>query len=107
LHLLDLGDGAIEAFLRCSPKQCDRRYATTSPIDLLPLQVPQVLLHGTLDEVVRFDLSERFVKASPDARLVALRGAGHYELIDPRTKYWPVVLKSILAPIISLQPASH
>ena len=73
--------------------------AHPSPMDLLPLRVPQVLVHGTDDEIVPFEMSERFVKASKNTRLVALRGAGHFEPIDPRSKQWPAVVKNILAPM--------
>ena len=98
-HALNLGSGAIETFLGGSPTQCDDRYRLASPVDLLPLKTPQVLLHGTDDDTVPFELSEQFANASANARLVAVRGAGHFELIDPRTEYGPFVLKDILAPI--------
>lgn len=98
-YTLNLGSGAVKAFLGCGPKRCDDRYAKSSPIDLLPLNIPQVLLHGTADDVVPFELSQRFAKASRNARLIELRGAGHYELIDPRSKEWPTVLDNIVSPI--------
>src|ERR1019366_4147640 len=96
----NLGGGAIEVFVGCAPKECGDRYTAISPTDLLPLKVPQVLIHGTDDEVVPFELSRGFAARSANARLVALRGAGHFELIDPRAKQWPVVLENILAPIV-------
>lgn len=96
-HSLQLGKGAIEAFLGCSPTECARRYAESSPIEMLPLKVPQLVVHGTADEVVPFEFSRRFVAASGNARLVPLEGAGHFELIDPRAKEWPAVLENILA----------
>jgi acetyl esterase/lipase len=96
---LRLGDGAVQAFLGCDPKQCDDRYRAASPMDLLPLPVPQALIHGTEDDVVPFEFSERFVKASRNAELIPLRGAGHFTLIDPRAKEWSVVLESIVKPL--------
>jgi acetyl esterase/lipase len=95
----NLGGGAVEAFIGCSPKKCEDRYATASPIDLLPLKVPQILLHGNADDIVPFEQSQRFTKASANARLVALGGAGHFDLIDPRAKVWRVVLDNIVGPI--------
>jgi len=92
---LQLGGGAVKDFMGCSPQQCDSRYKSSSPMDLLPLRVPQRVLHGTADDVVPFDLSQRFAKASKNAELVRLEGAGHFELIDPRAKEWPVVLRNV------------
>ena len=100
-HALKLGSGAIEEFVGGGPIECDDRYATASPIDLLPFKVPQVLVHGTADDTVPFELSKRFAEASKNARLVTLRGAGHFEPIDPRSNWWPTVLENILSPIVS------
>jgi acetyl esterase/lipase len=94
---LNLGSGAVAAFMGCTPKQCDASYRTSSPMDLLPLRVPQRLLHGTADDIVPFELSQSFAKASKNAQLVPLPGAGHFELIDPRSKEWPTVLNNITA----------
>ena len=41
-------------------------------------------------------MSRRFAKASKNARLIPLAGAGHFDLIDPRAKVWPTVQKAIL-----------
>jgi hypothetical protein len=38
----------------------------------------------------------RFAKKSQNARLIPLQGAGHYELIDPRSREWATVQKNIL-----------
>jgi pimeloyl-ACP methyl ester carboxylesterase len=66
-------------------------------MDMLPLKVPQRLLHGTADDIVPFELSQRFARASKNAQLVPLPEAGHFELIDPRSQEWPTVLKHITA----------
>jgi acetyl esterase/lipase len=95
----NLGSGAVSAFMACHPKQCDDRYSAASPMDLLPISVPQTLLHGTADDIVPFELSQRFAKASKNSQLIPLAGAGHFELIDPRSKEWPTVLKHICQPI--------
>jgi len=94
---LNLGSSAVRDFMGCTPKQCDGSYAASSPMDLLPIKVPQRLLHGTADDIVPFELSERFAKASKNAQLVPLPGAGHFELIDPRSKEWLTVLRHITA----------
>jgi len=95
-YALQLGGGVVSLLLGGSPSQVPSRYAAASPKELLPISVPQRLIHGTEDNIVPFELSEQFARASKNARLVPLKGAGHFELIDPRSREWPVVQKSIL-----------
>jgi acetyl esterase/lipase len=55
-----------------------------SPLELLPLGVRQILIHGTEDDSVPYEMSERYVDAAGgEAELVTLEGTGHFELIDP------------------------
>ena len=96
-HALRLGAGAVEAFIGCAPTECADRYSAASPADLLPIKVPQRLLHGAADDIVPIELSESFAKASANAQLTAFPGAGHFELINPRSKEWPQVLCQITA----------
>jgi len=93
---LQLSNGVVKQFLGGSPEQTPQRYAATSPIELLPISVPQRMVHGTADNIVPFDMSERFAKASQNAKLIPLKGAGHFELIDPRSREWETVQKNIL-----------
>jgi pimeloyl-ACP methyl ester carboxylesterase len=81
------------------PGAVPERYAAVSPIELLPLGVPQVLVHGRADTIVPVDGSERYVAAArargDDATLVALDGLGHFEPIDPGSSAWPHVLGAV------------
>ncbi|HME05430.1 MAG TPA: prolyl oligopeptidase family serine peptidase [Bryobacteraceae bacterium] len=94
---LQLSQGIVGKLLCGSPDEVPERYSAASPIELLPISVPQRLIHGTKDDIVPFEMSEHFAAASHNARLVSLPGAGHFELIDPRSKEWMTVQKSILA----------
>jgi acetyl esterase/lipase len=96
---LNLGGGAVAGLMGCSPKKCNSNYAAASPMDLLPIKVPQCLLHGAADDIVPFELSQRFAKASKNAQLIRIPDAGHFDLIDPRSKAWPTVLQNITAPL--------
>ena len=58
--------------------------------------LPQRVVHGTADNIVPFEMSQRFAKASGNAKLIPLAGVGPLRLIDPRAKVWPTVQKSIL-----------
>jgi pimeloyl-ACP methyl ester carboxylesterase len=68
-------------------------------MDLVPIGVPQRLLHGTHDDIVPIEISRSYRKAAAaagdDARLIELEGAGHFELIDPRSREWPAVERAV------------
>ena len=93
---LQLDGGVVRQLLGGTPDQVPQRYAAASPIELLPISVPQRLLHGTADKVVPFEMSQRFAKASSNAKLIPLDGAGHTDLIDPGSRVWPTVQRAIL-----------
>lgn len=64
--------------------------AHADPMRRLPLTVPVLLAHGTEDDRVPFDYSREFAAAS-GAELLTLSGAGHFEVIDPRTPEWALI----------------
>jgi pimeloyl-ACP methyl ester carboxylesterase len=53
--------------------------------------IPVLLAHGTEDDRVPFDYSRSFALAT-GAELLELEGAGHFEVIDPRTPEWARIL---------------
>lgn len=93
-HRLGLGGGAVEAFLRRTPDDGPERYANASPIELLPLGVKQVLIHGDEDDRVPVAMSEAYAGAAADAgdQVVyhELSGVGHFEILDPDGEPWRV-----------------
>jgi fermentation-respiration switch protein FrsA (DUF1100 family) len=56
---------------------------------------PVVLVHGIEDTVVPVGLAEAYVTAHPSATLMTVPGAGHFDLIDPRSGAWSLVLSAI------------
>jgi dipeptidyl aminopeptidase/acylaminoacyl peptidase len=61
-------------------------YADGSPLELLPLGVPQIVIHGTADESVPYEMSVRYAEAAGgEAELVTLEDTGHFEPIDPQS----------------------
>jgi acetyl esterase/lipase len=91
-----------ESVRRRGPDSDPARFAgpevpmAANPIEGLPLGVLQILIHGTADETVPVELSERYAAAANgEARLIRLEGAGHFELIDPQSREWPLVLDAI------------
>ena len=79
-----IGSDAVLEFAGLDPP------AHADPMRRLPLAVPVLLAHGTEDDRVPFDYSRAFAAAS-GAELLTLPGAGHFELIDPRTPEWALI----------------
>ncbi|XSG75769.1 alpha/beta hydrolase family protein [Herpetosiphon llansteffanensis] len=94
-----LSQQAVQELLGGSPADYPERYHDASPVALLPLGVPQIVLHGTDDGPVPFGISQSYVAqalaAGDDARLVALPNAHHFELIDPSSREWPAVVAAV------------
>ncbi|MGH9017375.1 MAG: alpha/beta hydrolase family protein [Acidimicrobiales bacterium] len=88
----DVGGEAVARLLGGRGPQMADRLALVSPSAMVPLGVPQVLIHGLQDKVVSPAMSERYVEracaAGDDARYVPLPGVGHREVIDPRNPAW-------------------
>src|SRR5947209_955853 len=57
---LNLGNGAVAELLGGSLPDVPERYAAASPAAMLPLGVPQVLIHGTEDDRVPFEMSQAY-----------------------------------------------
>ncbi len=89
---IGLGDGAVSRFLGGRPDRVAERYRGASPLALLPIGVRQVLVHGLDDAIVPPSLSERYSQAAQaagdDAVYVPVAGAGHRDVIDPRSDAW-------------------
>ena len=87
-----LGGDAAQALLGGDPEQQPERYRLASPSSLLPLGVPQLLVHGDLDEAVPPVLSQDYAAAARTAgdevELLRLPGVAHAALIDPRQPFW-------------------
>jgi acetyl esterase/lipase len=68
-----------------------------SPASLLPLGVPQLLVHGEEDDIVPVELSRAYhaaaVAAGDRVDLVTLPGVGHYEHLDPASAAWRAVIE--------------
>lgn len=98
---LRLSDNIVETFLGGTPDTVAERYAVASPAALLPLGVPQILVHGTADESVPYAISRDYhavaLAGGDAATLVTLPSAGHFELVDPRMPEWVLVRQAVLS----------
>jgi len=95
---LNLSNGAVVEFLGGSPTEVPEEYNDADPI-WHSSEVRRELLHGRLDDTVPIELSEAFVdarKSDPGhVGFKALDDANHYDVIDPESQVWPVVLQSV------------
>jgi acetyl esterase/lipase len=89
---LGLSRGVVHELLAAAPAEAPERYALASPAGLLPLGVPQLLVHGGRDEIVPAAMSRSYAEAARAAGdrvdLVVHEQLRHFEHLDPRSPAW-------------------
>jgi acetyl esterase/lipase len=89
----------VDPFMGGSPEAVPERYAAGSPAALFPLSVPQVQIVGTLDRVMpqpAREAHEAAARGSGSAfELIVIDGAGHHELMSPRSAAWPAIERAV------------
>ncbi|HSE11800.1 MAG TPA: alpha/beta hydrolase [Rudaea sp.] len=84
------GKGAVNDFIGGGPDQCADRYAVASPIELLPLGVRQLVIHGANDDALPVGLSRNYASAAKaygdSVTYVELPDAGHMDFLDPGSR---------------------
>src|SRR5262249_20793727 len=89
----------ITEFVGTNPAEAPDIVKRVSPIELLPLGVEQVLVHGDMDINVPIGASYLYNnKASTvgdKTRLKTVPLADHFTLVDPATPYWREVVEAI------------
>jgi acetyl esterase/lipase len=92
-------NSAVVPLLGGTPDEVPERYSQASPIELLPLGVPQRLVHGARDAIVPVEQSRRYVararERGDDAQLRLVEGAGHFDLIAPFAPAWTAVEEAV------------
>ncbi|MGI9170622.1 MAG: alpha/beta hydrolase family protein [Caulobacteraceae bacterium] len=93
------GPGTIDALVAAAKRPTVNRFADTSPADLVPIGVPQAIISGDLDLIVPavfgFDYAAKAAAAGDPVSAATLPGAGHFELIDPRSVAWRSIAPTI------------
>jgi acetyl esterase/lipase len=91
-----LGDGACEGLLGGGPGAVPDRYAAASPAALLPLGVPQLLVHGARDDIVPPGQSRAYAHAAhaagDEVELVELAEADHFDVVEVEHAGWAAVI---------------
>jgi len=82
-----VGGEVVADLVGGTPSQLSERYRAASPIEMLPMGIRQLILHGTDDDAVPIDLSRRYAQtahaAGDTVELIELTGTGHMEFLDP------------------------
>ena len=98
-HELHSSNDAVVEFLGGTPAEVQEHYREADPMKLA-IHARQWLVHGSGDDIVPLGLSREYVKAKlksgEDARLVEIAGAGHFEVVDPRSRAWVDVEKVVV-----------
>lgn len=103
-YQLHLSHDAVVEFLRGTSAEVPDHYREADPMRLSIPQARQWLVHGTDDDTVPVDFSRIYVaakqgrsgKRKEDAHLLEIAGAGHFDVIDPRTAAWKAIEKTLL-----------
>ena len=94
---LGLSRRAAEKLLDGPPTKWPARYDLASPLERLPLGLPQLLVHGDADDVVPIGIArsyaDRAAYSGDPCELVELAGCGHDEHLDPGTPAWAAVVR--------------
>jgi len=103
-YQLHLSNDAVVEFLGGTPREVPDHYREADPMQLSIPQARQWLIHGSADDVVPPDCSRDYAAAKqkrsgPEkekAHWLEVSGAGHFDLIDPRTPAWKRIEATVL-----------
>jgi acetyl esterase/lipase len=91
------GEMAVALFMGGLAAEVPERYADASPIERVPVGVPQLLVHGDADVRVPVDTSRRYAEAAraagDEVELVVRPGEDHFVHIDPASGAWADVVR--------------
>jgi acetyl esterase/lipase len=89
------GAPVISNLLGGTPEEQPKRYRDASPIEMLPLGVPQEFFAGRMFAAQAPAYEEAAKRAGDSIHTVVLSQAGHFVFLDPDSREWPQVLKSV------------
>lgn len=91
----DLSDGVVRQLLDGARDTVPDRYRAASPHALVPLGVPQLIVHGRADDNVPIDIATDYAaraeRAGDDVELLTPSGVDHFHVIDPGHEIWRII----------------
>ena len=91
---LGLSGGAVRELLGGSPATVPERFAAADPAVLGAPSAATVVVHGLADDIVPIEVSRSYCYRT-GAALLEVPGTGHFELVDPASTAWPIVLTAL------------
>ncbi|MFT7458407.1 MAG: acetyl esterase/lipase [Planctomycetota bacterium] len=95
LHKEGVCGDVIDKLMGGSPEEFPERYALGSATELVPLGLPQILVVGRHDESWK-PVAHRYYQiakaANDNVQLIEAAESGHFEMIDPDSSTWSMVL---------------
>jgi len=89
------GDPVVTNLIGGPPETRPERYRDASPIERLPLGVPQAFFTGRMFATHSAPYETAARRAGDVVQVAAFPEAGHFLFIDPLSEMWPEVIKSV------------
>jgi acetyl esterase/lipase len=98
---LHLSSDAVASFLGGSPSEVPEHYREASPAEQPIPKVIQKVVHGTTDDSVPYEISQRYAenkrKSGEQVALITLPNTGHFEIVDPGSAVWPKIQEMLVS----------
>ncbi|RWZ58039.1 alpha/beta hydrolase [Halobacillus fulvus] len=89
----------VQELLGGSPDQVQERFKEASPIEMLPLGVNQLIVHGSLDVHVPIGISDYYFQMAENIgdfiKYIELSEAEHFMLTDTSTEAWKKIREEL------------
>jgi acetyl esterase/lipase len=89
------GRPVITDLIGGSPEEQPGRYRDASPIEALPLGVPQAFFTGRMFAAHSTPYDAAAKRAGDVVQIAAIPNADHFVFIDPKSEVWPQVMSSV------------
>lgn len=99
-YVRKIGGEAVVELLGGTAGQYPDRLRAASPMEMLPLRVRQIILHGTADDAVPIELARGYARAEAagdTVEILELPGTGHMEYLDPDSDAHAILRRWLLA----------
>jgi acetyl esterase/lipase len=95
------GPAVIEQLIGAADRAGVDVYSDTSPAELLPISAKQIIISGSLDEIVPASFGHAYADRAKakggQVKVIDIQGAAHFELIAPALPAWQEIKAALLA----------